>query len=104
MGRPEVSTSDRETTALLRELELIRRFRPRFNVRGRPGRGRRAYLALGGGPGPSAYLTDKGSHRDRLLIGPLWPGRELRRMVRAVNDCFLPFFSRLRLHEHASRV
>jgi len=36
-----------EFTALLRELELIRRFCPRFNVRGRPGRGRRAYVGLG---------------------------------------------------------
>jgi len=77
-----------EFTALLRELELIRRFRPRFNVRGRPGRGRRAYLALGHGPAPHAYLTEKGAKQDRLLVGPLWPGRELRRMVRAVNDCF----------------
>lgn len=77
-----------EFPALLRELELIRRFCPRFNVRGRPGRGRRAYLGLGGGPAPHAYLTPSGSPRDRLLVGPLWPGRELRRMVRAINDVF----------------
>lgn len=77
-----------EFTALLRELELIRRFCPRFNVRGRPGRGRRAYVGLGKGPAPHAYLTETASSRDRLLVGPMWPGQELRRMVRAVNDCF----------------
>ncbi len=77
-----------EFVALLRELELIRRFCPRFNVRGRPGRGRRAYLAIGAGAAPHAYLTPKVSQRDRVLVGPLRPGRDLRRMVRAVNDCF----------------
>jgi len=77
-----------EFVALLRELELIRRFCPRFNVRGRHGRGRRAYLALGSGAAPRAHLTEKVSPRDRLLVGPLRPSRDLRRMVRAVNDCF----------------
>jgi excinuclease ABC subunit C len=77
-----------EFVALLRELELIRRFCPRFNVRGRPGRGRRAYVAMGREPAPRACLTEKASPRDRVLVGPLWPGRDLRRMVRVLNDCF----------------
>lgn len=77
-----------EFTALVRELELIRRYCPRFNVRGRPGRGRRAYVALGHAPAPHVYLTEKGSRGDRLLIGPLRPSRDLRRMVQAVNDQF----------------
>lgn len=77
-----------EFVALLRELELIRRFCPRFNVRGRPGRGRRAYVAMGRGPAPHARLTEKASPRDRVLVGPLWPGRDLQRMVRVLNDCF----------------
>ncbi len=77
-----------EFVALLRELELIRRFCPRFNVRGRPGRGRRAYVALGAGPAPRVYLTEKLSQSDRSAVGPLRPNRELRRMIRTVNDCF----------------
>jgi excinuclease ABC subunit C len=77
-----------EFVALLRELELIRRFCPRFNVRGRPGRGRRVYVALGAGAAARAYVTEKVSRRDRLVVGPLRAGRDLRRMVRTVNDCF----------------
>ncbi|MCR4415410.1 MAG: UvrB/UvrC motif-containing protein, partial [Thermoguttaceae bacterium] len=77
-----------EFAALLRELELIRRWCPRFNVRGRPGRIRRGYVALGGDPAPRAYVTERPSRRDRLLVGPLRPTRVLRQMVRMVNDCF----------------
>src|SRR5207244_2277738 len=36
-----------EFAALLRELELIRRWRPRCNVQGQPQRHRRAYVCLG---------------------------------------------------------
>jgi len=86
-----------EFAALLRELELIRRWLPRFNVQGRPGRVRRAYVGLGRGPAPYVYLAEKPSRRDRLLVGPLFPGRDLRHMVRQVNDCF-------RLRDCAERV
>ncbi len=81
-------TAPHEFTALIRELELIRRWSPRFNVRGRPGRRRRAYLGLGRGPAPHVYLTDEPSRRDRLLVGPLYPSRDLERMVRRANDWF----------------
>ncbi|MBL8865669.1 MAG: nucleotide excision repair endonuclease, partial [Planctomycetia bacterium] len=42
-----------ELAALLRELELIRRYRPRYNVLGQPGRERYRYLCVG--RGPAAY-------------------------------------------------
>lgn len=81
-------TAPHEFAALVRELELIRRWCPRFNVRGRPGRIRRAYVGLGRAPAPYVYLADKPSKRDRLLLGPLRPTRDLQRMVRQVNDWF----------------
>lgn len=77
-----------EFTAFLREIELIRRWRPKFNVKGHPGRLRRAYIALGRGPAPYAYVADQPSGRDRLVVGPLRPSRALRRMVQMLNDCF----------------
>src|SRR5262249_23130040 len=46
-----------ELSALLRELELIQRPRPRFNVLGLPGRQSYFHLALGPGPAPHAYMT-----------------------------------------------
>ena len=52
-----------EFTALLRELELIRRWQPRFNVLGNPGRSRRAYLCVGRGAAAHAYLSVKPSDR-----------------------------------------
>ena len=46
-----------EFAALLRELELIRVWRPRFNVRGQPHRRRRAYVCLGRPPAPYVFLS-----------------------------------------------
>ncbi len=77
-----------EFAALVRELELIRRWRPRYNVRGQPRRLRRAYVGLGRGPAPHAYLTARPSKRDDVLFGPIRGGRRFRRAVQLVNDCF----------------
>jgi excinuclease ABC subunit C len=77
-----------ELAALLRELELIRRWRPRYNVRGQPRRMRKAYLCLGRGPAAHAYLAGKPSRRADVLFGPVRGGRHARRLVRLLNDCF----------------
>lgn len=77
-----------EFTAFLRELELIRRWCPRFNVRGRPGRVRRGYIAIGRGPAAFAEVIERPSSKRRILVGPLRPTRELRRLIRVVNDHF----------------
>ena len=73
---------------MVRELELIRRWCPRFNVKGHPGRLRRGYILLGRVPAPYAYVAHQPSGRDRLAIGPLRPSRALYRMVRILNDSF----------------
>ncbi len=77
-----------EFAALLRELELIRRWRPRFNVLGQPGRLRRTYVCLGRGPAAYAYLAAEPSPRTQWFFGPLPGVRRWRETVRQVNDCF----------------
>ena len=77
-----------ELVALLRELELIRRWQPRFNVRGDPRRARRGLLCLGRGPAPYAYLAAGPSDRDVARFGPFRIGLRAREWVRAVNNCF----------------
>ena len=76
-----------EFTALLRELELIRRWRPRFNARGKPGRVRRDYLCVGGGPAPRAFLSAKPAGEKGWTFGPIPVSRGYRRAVRRLNDC-----------------
>lgn len=77
-----------ELAALLRELELIRRFRPRWNVQGQPGRRGLAWLCLGRGPAACAYLAARPGARADAVFGPLPAGRRAREAVRLVNDSF----------------
>jgi excinuclease ABC subunit C len=77
-----------ELAALVRELELIRRFEPRYNVQGQPGRLRPAYIALGRGPAPYVYVTTKPSPRDGMAFGPVRGVRLHRRVARLVNNGF----------------
>jgi excinuclease ABC subunit C len=77
-----------EFAALLRELELIRRWRPQFNIRGQPNRRRPSYLILGRGPAPYVYLAASPSSGDRAVFGPVRASRDCRRAVNALNDYF----------------
>jgi excinuclease ABC subunit C len=77
-----------EFTALLREQELIRRWRPRWNVQGQPLRRRLAFLCLGRAPAPHAYLTRRPPLDTLAVFGPLpWTERMVK-AVQRVNDCF----------------
>jgi len=77
-----------EFSALLRELELIRRWQPPFNVQGRPGRLRRSYVCLGRGPAPYAYLGARPTSRSEAFFGPVPASRQARDSVRRLNDHF----------------
>lgn len=77
-----------EFAALLRELELIRRFRPRFNVLGQPGPRRYLYLCLGKSPAPYAYLTREPTGKEVAAYGPLVGRGRLEDAVRRLNDYF----------------
>jgi excinuclease ABC subunit C len=76
-----------EFVALCRELELIRRHRPRFNVRGRTDRLRRIYLCVGRGPAPHAYLADRPPAAGKVF-GPLASSRRLHEATRRLNHLF----------------
>jgi len=77
-----------EFAALLRELELIRRFRPRFNVLGQPGPRRYVYLCLGKSPAPYAYLTRDPTGKEVARYGPLVGRGQAGDAVRRLNDWF----------------
>jgi excinuclease ABC subunit C len=77
-----------EFTALLRELELIRRWRPPHNVQGQPLRRRHAYLCLGGAPAPYLFLTRRVPKDLVAAFGPLPVTRRTRQAVRWLNDLF----------------
>jgi excinuclease ABC subunit C len=77
-----------EFAALLRELELIRRWRPRFNVQGQPGRRRPTYICLGPRPVPYLFLA-RFPPRDVLAcFGPIPSTWRAREAVRRLNDHF----------------
>jgi excinuclease ABC subunit C len=77
-----------EFAALLRELELIRRWRPRFNVAGQPNRQRRSYLCLGREPAPYLFASSRPPGTAEAVFGPLPGFRRPREVVRRLNDAF----------------
>ncbi|MCZ2343710.1 MAG: GIY-YIG nuclease family protein [Bacteroidales bacterium] len=77
-----------EFSALLRELELIRRFRPRFNVIGQPGQQRYVYLCIGKAPAPTVYLSPNPTGKERAIFGPLVGRGQLDEAIRRLNDAF----------------
>ncbi|HEV3120108.1 MAG TPA: UvrB/UvrC motif-containing protein [Gemmataceae bacterium] len=76
-----------EFAALLRELELIRRWRPRFNVQGQPGRRRPAYVCVGRKPAPYIFLS-RFPAKDTACFGPVSASWRAREAVRRLNDVF----------------
>ena len=74
-----------EFAALLRELELIRRFRPRFNVLGQPGRQRYVYLCLGRGPAACAYVSREPTGKELAAFGPFVGRAHSQDAVRRFN-------------------
>jgi len=82
----EVSAS--EYAALHRELELIRRWRPRLNIQGQPLRRRFAFLCVGRSPAPYAFLAPRPPQEHAGLFGPIPLGERAREAVRRLNDWF----------------
>lgn len=77
-----------ELAALLRELELIRRFRPRFNVIGQPGPRRYVYLCLGKSPAAYAYFSREPTGKEVACYGPFVGRGMAEDAVRRLNDWF----------------
>jgi excinuclease ABC subunit C len=77
-----------EFAALHRELELIRRWRPRCNVQGKPHSWQHTYVCLGRAPAPYAFLARRPPARVLACFGPVPAGRRARAAVRRLNDWF----------------
>jgi excinuclease ABC subunit C len=77
-----------EFAALLRELELIQYWQPRFNVHGQPWRRRRTYVCLGRRPVPYLYLQRRPSAAAIACFGPVPASWRAREAVRRLNDWF----------------
>ncbi len=77
-----------EFAALVRELELIQRWRPRFNVQGQPGRRRSVYLCLGRAPAAQAFVAREPTASAVAQFGPMRGNRRLVDATRRVNDLF----------------
>jgi excinuclease ABC subunit C len=77
-----------EFAALLRELELIRRWRPRFNVQGQPRRRRRTFVCIGRRPAPYVFLAPRPTASALACFGPVPAGPTAREAVRRLNDWF----------------
>jgi excinuclease ABC subunit C len=77
-----------EFAALLRELELIRRWQPRFNVQGQPRRHRRCYVCLGRRPAPYAFVVPRPTRTALACYGPVPGVRRAREAARRLNDWY----------------
>lgn len=77
-----------EFGALVRELELIRRHRPRLNVLGQPGRLRYCYVCLGRAPAPYAYVSRSPTGKDLGVYGPFTSAGRAGLAVRRLNDWY----------------
>lgn len=80
--------SANEFAALLRELELIQRWRPRFNVQGQPARRRRVYMCVGRRPAPYVFLAARPPGTAYSTFGPVPGGAKAREAVRRLNDWY----------------
>jgi len=78
----------REFSALLRELELIRRWRPRFNVVGQPAPFRHGFLCLGRAPAPYLFVTRNVPKTAKASFGPMPMSRKMQEAARLLNDAF----------------
>lgn len=74
-----------EFAALLRELELIKRFRPRLNVQHKRD-GRWSFLKLAMGPAPRLYVVHAVSDDAAAYYGPFRGGKRVVDAVRELND------------------
>jgi excinuclease ABC subunit C len=77
-----------ELAALLRELELIQRLRPKFNVLGVPGLQRHHYVCVGKSPAPHVYVATKPTGKELGVYGPFVRRYHSEEAVRRLNHWF----------------
>jgi excinuclease ABC subunit C len=74
-----------EFASLLRELELIKRFRPRYNVRHKRD-GSYSFLKLSAGAAPKLFVVRQVTDDAATYFGPFRGGRRIAEAVRELND------------------
>jgi excinuclease ABC subunit C len=77
-----------ELAALLRELELIQRVRPKYNVLGVPGLQRHHYLCVGKTPAAFVYVTARPAGGEQGVYGPFVRRTQSEEGARRLNDLF----------------
>jgi excinuclease ABC subunit C len=77
-----------EFAALLRELELIQRIRPKFNVLGVPGFQRHHYVCIGKAPAAHVYITTTPTGKELGAYGPFVRRNQSEDAARRLNDWF----------------
>ncbi|MBY0459438.1 MAG: GIY-YIG nuclease family protein, partial [Gemmataceae bacterium] len=77
-----------EFAALLRELELIQRLRPRYNVLGVPGLQRHHYICVGKSPAPYVFVTAAPPDGEAGVYGPFVKWGKSDDAARRLNDWF----------------
>ncbi len=77
-----------ELLALIREQELICRWRPDFNKQGQPTRRQPAFICIGGGAAPRAFVARQVTDRSDWSIGPIAGTGRLKSAVEALNHTF----------------
>ena len=77
-----------ELLALIREQELINRWRPDFNKQGQPTRRQPAFICVGGGAAPRAFVARQLTDRSQWSIGPIAGTSRLKGAVEAINLTF----------------
>jgi excinuclease ABC subunit C len=77
-----------EFAALLRELELIQRIRPKYNVLGVPGFQRHHYVCLGLSPAAHVHVTAKPTGKELAVYGPFVRRTQSEDAARRLNDWF----------------
>jgi excinuclease ABC subunit C len=77
-----------ELAALLRELELIQRLRPKFNVLGVPGFQRHHYICIGKAPAAYVYIATTPTGKEQGVYGPFVRRNQSEDAARRLNDWF----------------
>lgn len=77
-----------ELAALLRELELIQRIRPKYNVQGVPGFQRHHYVCLGNAPASHVYVATRPTGKELGVYGPFVKRWRSADAARRLNDWF----------------
>lgn len=82
-------TQPSDFAAQLRELDLIRRWTPRFNVQGVPQRQRPVYLVLGRKPAETFFIATTPPESDCIAVeGPFYGVSRMDRVVDSLNKTF----------------